>query len=405
VSLSLHGQGSKSLTLAECESVFLKKNLSILAAEYNITAARAGEIQAALWPNPYVSAELNAINPVQNKVLDVGSHGEKVFYIQQLILLGGKKKNEIALAKTNTAAAELDFQDLLRNLKYQLRINYFSAYYDSKSLELVNGQFLQLDSLIKSYKVQLDKGNVAMKDMVRLQALLLELNQSRTELANDVRNEFWQLSTLLADSQKIYPTPLNKEINIAENLILPEDSLIAFSRRNRPDYLLFKKTIEAAEFNLKWQKSLAIPDLSVGAGYDQRGGAFNNQLNLTLGMPLVLWNRNQGNVATAQADVQRTELNFSKKDNELVTEIKSSLELLKINKQNKILADSMINPDYLAVWKSVYRNFARKNISIIEFTDFVESYLQSSIYLNQMEKSFLLSRQQINWVTNTEIFK
>lgn len=107
----------KTVTLQDCESQFLKKNLFLLASQYNIDASKALTIQAKIWDNPTITAELNAYNPERNQYFDIGKDGQKAFGIEQLIYLGGKKRNEVKLAKTNEQLAELQFNDLLRTLK------------------------------------------------------------------------------------------------------------------------------------------------------------------------------------------------------------------------------------------------------------------------------------------------
>lgn len=82
----------KTVTLQDCESQFLKKNLFLLASQYNIDASKALTIQARIWDNPTLSAELNAYNPERDKYFDIGKDGQKVFAVEQLIYLGGKKE-------------------------------------------------------------------------------------------------------------------------------------------------------------------------------------------------------------------------------------------------------------------------------------------------------------------------
>ena len=120
----------KAVTLEDCESQFLKNNLFLLASHYNIDASKALTIQARIWDNPVISAELNAYNPDRDKYFDIGKQGQKVFGIEQLIYLGGKKRNEIKLAQTNEQLAELQFNDLLRTLKLQLRKSFYTVYYN-----------------------------------------------------------------------------------------------------------------------------------------------------------------------------------------------------------------------------------------------------------------------------------
>ena len=51
-------------------------------------------------------------------------------------------------------------------------------------------------------------------------------------------------------------------------------------------------------------KSLSVPDLTIGTRWTQRGAAFDNQLALSFGIPIPLWNKNKGNQMKAEYQIQ-----------------------------------------------------------------------------------------------------
>jgi cobalt-zinc-cadmium efflux system outer membrane protein len=89
----------QQMSLVECEEAFQKNNLQLLAEQYNINMADADILQAKIWELPQLSGQFNAYNPQDKKFFDVGH--SKGAGITQLIYMGGKKKNEIAFAKSN----------------------------------------------------------------------------------------------------------------------------------------------------------------------------------------------------------------------------------------------------------------------------------------------------------------
>src|SRR5262245_42756604 len=108
------------VTLRQADSLFVTHNYYLLAASMNIEASRAQILQAKLFINPIFTADLNAYDPQNEKAFHVGPTGQKSFQVDQLILLGGKRKSQIELAKTDAAIAELEFQNLTRQLKFKL---------------------------------------------------------------------------------------------------------------------------------------------------------------------------------------------------------------------------------------------------------------------------------------------
>lgn len=395
----------KTVTLQDCESQFLKNNLFLLASQYNIDASKALTIQARIWDNPVLSAELNAYNPERNQFFDIGKDGQKAFAIEQLIYLGGKKRNEVKLAQTNEKLAELQFNDLLRTLKLQLRKSFFTVYYNTKSLETTDKQLVHIEDLINSYTIQAQKGNIPLRDVVRLQSLYLNFKNERMEVVNDNIEEQASLKLLLNTSDNIVPVVSSEDFNKYTKTIpfdlkaLQDDAIM-----NRPDYLAQQKTIEANEINVKWQKSLAIPDITVGANYDQRSGAFNKESNLTLGIPLPLWNKNKGNIKYAKTILEQSKIEKQNFDLQLQTEITSAWNKWDESRKNYVVIKPTVNSDFEAVYNGILKNFQKRNISLLEFTDFMESYNQAQIQVNELKKKVVLSGEELNSTINKDLF-
>jgi outer membrane protein, heavy metal efflux system len=399
------GTAQKALTLEQCETQFLQKNLVLLAAQYNIDAAKALTIQAKLWDNPYFSLDFNGINPQDGRVLDVGGKGEKGFSIQQLVYLGKKKQNQVALSKTNEALAALDLQDLLRNLKAQLRKSFYTIYFNNKKLETNDAQIANIETLVQSYAVQAQKGNIALKELVRLQSLLLNFKNARMEIVNSNLEEQANLNLLLSEVETIKPMAEEGVFNRYASLHLSDKaSLDTLALNNRPDYLLARKKIEANEWNVKWQKSLAIPDLTVGMSYDQHGGAFNNQINFSVGIPIPVFNKNQGNIQYAETILKQSQAEQQSISWRLQSEVAAALTKWRTAKDNYNQLSAATIADFEAVYNGVLQNFQKRNISLLEFTDFMESYNQMTIQLSEYKKNVVLSGESLNAILNSKIF-
>lgn len=395
----------KTVTLEECESQFLKKNLFLLASHYNIDASKALTIQARIWENPTISADLNAYNPDRNQFFDLGRAGQKVFSIEQLIYLGGKKRNEIKLAQTNETLSQLEFDNLLRNLKLELRQSFFSVYYNSKKIETTDKQLVHIENLIESYTSQTEKGNIPLKDLVRLQTLFLNFKNERLEIIQNTIEEQANLKLLLNEEQTIIPIVNATDFSkYTQELLYDFPTLEKEAIKNRPDYLVQQKNIEASEINVKWQKSLSVPDITLGANYDQRSGAFNNEANLSIGIPLPLWNKNKGNIQHAKMLLNQSKVEKQNFELQLHSEIESTWKKWKEAKKNYLLLKPATNSNFEAVYEGTLMNFQKRNISLLEFTDFMESYNQATIQLNELKKKVVLSAEELNSSVNKDLF-
>ncbi len=398
-------QAQRTLTFGEAQDAMRSNNLLLLAEQYNISAAEANVIQARIWDLPVASGEVNLINPEGRRFFDAGRNGQKALAIQQLIYLGGKKKAEVEFAQSNVGIAQLQFEQLLRNLRLQLGQSFYTAFYDLRRLRRIDDQIHILDTLLSNYQSQTDKGNVPLKELVRLEALELNLRSNRTELSREILENRRILSLLTAIPDEI--TPQVPDAQLSERLRLPlmsRDSTVSYAVANNLDYRTSQRIAESQELRLKWQRTLAVPDLTAGLSYDQLGGAFANQVNLTVGIPIPLWNRNRGNIKEAQARLTQSTYESTYKRSEIATLAASQYDTW--IQENKQLSN--ISPEILANLETVYQgmvlNFQRRNISLLEFTDFMESYNQSINQFNEIRKGWILAGLSLENTLNLNLF-
>ena len=392
------------MSLEECEAAFRANNLQLLAQQYNINMADADIMQAKIWDLPQAGFGANIYDPENKKLFHVGQ--SKNATIQQLIYLGGKKKNEIDFAKSNKELAQLQFNQLLADLKSQMKETYYALYFEQKKMESVQTQLDYMNDLLKAYKVQTKKGNTSLKDQVRLQSAVVGLSNDKNDISNNILQQQQALKVFTGIDDNILPNYSDDEANKLMGIqpLMSLDEIKAAALQNNADYLSAVKGIENGKTYLKWQKSLNVPDLTVGAGWNQNGGIYQNEINFSLGIPIPLWKQNNGNVKKAEFQIQQNEKTVDMKKQELVTQLDAAYQTW----QNQYNLYYKMEPQDIADLDTVYHgiltNFRRGNISLIDFTDFTDSYKQTVLQLLEMKKQIMISAEEINHITESKIF-
>ena len=392
------------ITLNTAEDSFVKNNLQLLAQQYNISLADADIMQSKIWDLPQASFEANAYNPENKKIFDLGP--SKSFAVQQLFVLGGRRKNEVEFFKSNKDLAKLQLQQLLVQLRTQLRESFYSIYFDQQKLVSIDKQLNFITDLVKAYKVQTAKGNIALKDEVRLQAIVLDLNNEKLQIRNSVSTELQNLHTLTGISGDILPEISDSEITE----ILKKQPLNSLSEiqqkalENNADYLYATKSIESNASYYKWQKSLNIPDVTGGLQWNQNSGIYKNEVNFTVGIPIPLWKQNAGNVIKAKALIDQSQKNSEGKKLEIENSVTAAYQTWQ-NNYNLYFSIEQIDINNLnAVYKGMQDNFKKGNVSLIDFTDFTNSYKETTLKLNEMQKQVVMSAEELNQLVQTPIF-
>jgi len=396
--------GQQQMSLQDCELAFQKNNLQLLAAQYNINMADADIIQAKIWELPQIEGYVNAVNPQDKRVFDIGR--AKGVEITQLIYLGGKKKNEIQFAKSNKELSQLQFSQLLVDLKTELRQTYYNLIYEQKKQISIQNQLKYMNDLLSAYKTQTDKGNISLKDYVRLQSIVIQLNKDKIEINNNILTFQQKMKVLTGNPESILPNiPKTEENEILFSQPFGDVEILKNKAlENNADYLYQVKLIDNSKLYAQWQKSLNIPDLNLGAEYDQASGTFNNEVNLKIGIPIPLWKSNKGNVEKAKYAIQQNEKNLEYQKLNLETQVESAYQTWK-NQYDQYYELKPVDMENLdTVYNGILKNFRSGNISLMDFTDFLESYRQTVLQVYEMKKQIMISAEEINQLVQTKIF-
>jgi cobalt-zinc-cadmium efflux system outer membrane protein len=397
------GADSLRVSIRQADSIFIAHNFSLLAYSMNIDAQKAQIIQSKLYPNPLFTADFNAYDPQNNKAFHTGKTGQKSFQLEQLILLGGKRKSQIEIAKTNSRIAEIEFQEMVRQLKFQLHSSMYSLDEQTFLIAKYNNQLELLDRILAAYDVQAKKGNIPLKDVVRLKGVYLHLNNNRAEVYKLYFQEMAKVRTILQTDKIVLPVINDEDIlKVIKPINLNELHEIAF--QNRPDYLMSQQDVVLAEQYFSLQRKMALPDVSVFTSYDQRGGAFQDQINLGVSMPLPLWNRNKGNVNSAQYQIKQTMYSAEALKNQIRSEVQNYHALYNQTIKEYQRTRLLYNEDFEITLKGMSDNFQKGNVSLIEFVDFFEGYNNSLAEIARIKIQLAISSEQLSLSTGKEIF-
>lgn len=399
---------SLKLDLSQAERLFLTRNYQLLAANYQIGQAQAEIITAKLFDNPELSYENLFYNHETKKFFETSfATGQYSAQISQLIKLAGKRKKNIALAQTGVKVAAQEYADLLRNLRFQLRNTFYKAYYNSQSIKVYDQEIASSQQLLNVYQQQLKMGNVAAKDVIRIQSLLINLKTELNSLLNELEDNYKDIKLMCGLEANV---PLHLVLNPAQgsgNEVqkTPYTILLDSAKTNRSDYQLAKTSLQYNEANLKLQKAMAIPDVELSLSYDLKGNYPEKYTGIGIRVPIPLFNRNQGEIKKAKIGIEAANTTIQMQEALLANEVYNSYQTALRSEQQYKGIDPQFSANFDQLMIGVNKNFKDRNISLIEFLDFYQSYKESTLQLNQLKFERLSNREEINYVTGSNIFK
>ena len=398
-----------SISVSNADKRFLDSNLTLLAAHYNVDANTALIGQAKLWNNPIVSTDQNVYSNnhffEHGKGYDGVPKGQYFIQLQQLILTAGKRGKQINLATTNAHISELQLQDLLRNLRFQLHNDYYNVGQLLTSRNLLLAQAARVSNLQTAMYAQYKAGNIAQKDYLRIEALYISLQQDVAEANRNIVIAEEDLKMLLMMPGNAFVKPSDSTSDVSLSLPNDIDNLVQTARQNNAYYLLQKAQEQYGEQNLTYQKALRSPDVTLGPEFDRNSNYIPNYVGLTVNLPLPLWNRNQGNIKAAQFNVSQQKTQIEAADVQLKTNISSAYQrlLLIYNLNNNTQKDFYKN--YNNLFNNMLQSYQQRQISLLEFLDFADSYQQAQARLIQQQNSLQLAKEELNYQVGTDVVK
>jgi cobalt-zinc-cadmium efflux system outer membrane protein len=274
-------------------------------------------------------------------------------------------------------------------------------------VEIYDKEIESLRTLINVYNVQYKKGNVAFKELARLQALQFSLQNERLDLIKQINENQASLSLLISDTlaKPIRPVVDEKYLSSIDVTRVNYNELIDSALINRFDLKAAQSQVQLSEANLRLQKALRVPDLTLGTSYDKAGSYVQNYNALTAAIDLPFWNRNQGNIRAAQFQINANHQMQSQAELQVKGDINKAYQRLLESDRLFKGASIEFTGDYENLLDGILRAYQNHTISLLEFIDYYEAYKDSKLQFNRLQSERMDALENLNLSTGTNILK
>jgi cobalt-zinc-cadmium efflux system outer membrane protein len=386
--------------------MFLDSNLQLLAQRYNIDANQALVIQARLWPNPNFSIGHTLYSAQLRQFFPTGNNDETTLELDQEILLAGKRNKQIKLAQANVELSQNQFFDLLRTLKYTLRTDFFQIYFLRQSAKVYDAEIKALSHVAEAYTEAQAKGYISEKDVVRLKAQLYSFQAEYSDLINQINDTESELRLVLQTKPNFFIDPAVDSIALTK--LDPSQytlaTLIDSAYRNRTDLQIARTNTRINQLNYNYQKALAVPDLTLSLGYDEAGSFLYGYYGIGASIDLPVFNRNQGNIKSAKAQILNTEATQRFTQATVDENVANSLQKAFAQQRMFGTIDPKFAADFQRLNDEVLNQYMKRNISILDFLDFYDSFKQNIVQMNTIQFNRVSAFEDINYYTGTNFF-
>ncbi len=301
-------------TMAQVIDMARNKNLTLLAAERNLQAVRAQEIQAGVRQNPNLGI-------AGSDVTEPASSNNPYNYsvqISRLFERGNKREWRLDNARATTAQTEAQLQDTTRQTILAVKNAFTQMLMAKASLHLATDGLKEFQHEVNISQDRYKAGDLSKIDFERLD---LQVSGFESDEATDIvnlRQAADQLQTLMG-----IDTP-SADFDIIGDVVPPvvtqtQSDLLQAALDKRPDYAAAKFAITAAEANQKLAYANGTTDPTLEAEYDRSGT--ENSAGFSVNIPLRIFDRNQGNKKTAVFQTEASKFTAAAAHNQVISDV------------------------------------------------------------------------------------
>ena len=294
------------IELTELQRLAFENNPTLAQADAEIRTGEARKLQSGLYPNPtagYVGEE------IRGGPLGGGQHG---FFVSQTLVTGGKLGLNREIAGHDVRISELEAEEQSLRVLNAVKLAFYRMLAAQEMLDL------ERDLLsIAEDKLQTEREleNLGQADDAEL--LQVEVERQHREMRVRIREtglrQSWRSLAAIVGVPDLPARTVRGDLE-AIPAELEEAQVLERLTRESPAVRIAHEVVARTRAELTRAQREPIPNLELRGGLqdnrqilESTGARVGLQGFLEVGVPLPLFNRNQGNVSAAEAQLERSE--------------------------------------------------------------------------------------------------
>ena len=313
--------GRRLVTLDEAVELFLRQNLQLVAARYDIETADAEKLTARLRPNPQFTVGLadlpvNLSGPlIKEQTYDYG--------ISRTIELGGKRSKRIETAEANSDLARGQFQMVVWQLTNDLKRKFYTVVLNQSLLNLAQENEATFAEVVKHTTELMNAGEISGLDLERVEVEKLKFDTDLANAERDYEVALRDLRFALGGDYRAMDIEVTGSIDYEPHQFT-HDELLDLALAARPDLKAARLSERAADANIRLQNAQRIPDLTLGGGVEQVPTG-TSSYTFGVGITLPVSDRNQGERAKALIEKKKAQNQEQFLTNQVLSDVDKAL--------------------------------------------------------------------------------
>ncbi|NOY40452.1 MAG: TolC family protein [Planctomycetes bacterium] len=286
----------EGLTMEVLEQMALANSPAISQVAARVRALQGLRLQVGLPPNP-------SVGYVASEVGNEGAAGQQGGFVGQTFITAGKLQKNRAIITADINRAEQQLAAMHRRVQTDLRKGYYSALLAQRRVQLAEKLVRVTTDAATASKSLYDAEEIPMAGLLQT-----EVQQQNAQVllrtAQNGLSQSWRRLSTIVGGEELSVQPLVGDVSQ-----LPESldwqNQLARLQSESPEIAAAMASIERARRALSRASVEAVPNINAQLSVQYDDATDDTISGVQIGIPLPLWNRNQGGIRQAQAEVSR----------------------------------------------------------------------------------------------------
>ncbi len=299
------------LTIEVLQQMAFGNNPAIGQANARIRALRGKWVQVGLAPNPTVGY-------VGSEIGNEGAAGQQGGFVGQNFITAQKLQRNRAMVSAEISRAEQQLAATQRRVKTDVRQGYYVALLAQRRVELANELVRLTTEAVGASKSLYEAEEIPLAGLLQTEVQQQNAQVLQRTTQNGLAQAWRQLSTVVGGSE-LPVQPLVGNVSELPELLDWQEQLVRLQSES-PEVSVAMADVLRARRALSRACVEAVPNISAQLSAQYDDSTDDTIAGVQVGIPLPIWNRNQGGIRQARAEVtqaarnvERVELNLNRR--------------------------------------------------------------------------------------------
>ena len=397
------GSNASIVSMEQAVRMAVERNQALRAQRLNIDQAKAGQITAAIKPNPVYTMTNEDFPIFSPKDMTFANLRDNQEYLQSVSFTherGGKRQNRIKVAEDTTAVTAHTVADAERQLRFQVAQAFIGVLLAKSNLELAGDNLKDFNEVLEINRARMQSGDISESDFLKISLQKLQFEQDITAAQLALVQSKAALRQMLG-----YET-VPEDFDVSGSLerkpyLVQLDEVQRQALAARPDLAAARGSIKLANDTVALAYSNRARDLTWEVEYKRNGMV--NGVGFGGSIQIPIRDRNQGEIARSRFAVRQAQEAETATRVGALTDVASAYAGLRTNDQVVRLYET----GYLeqATKSREISNYAyrRGAASLLDLLDAERSFRSTQLAYRQALAAYMVSVEQVNMAAGMRV--